>query len=386
MTEHHHPASPLLDHCPETLPAAAYHDPDWFAQEERRIWARNWIYAGRLDDLGRGTMRRVTLAGQNLILCRDGAGRVTAFHNTCRHRGAELCAEGARPLGRLITCPYHAWAYDTSGRLVSTGYGTPKADFAKADHGLYPVHVHDWNGFLFLCLADVPPALAPDLGLRALDNWPMADLVTGHRLVKEIACNWKVFWENYNECLHCPGIHPELCDMVPVYRKGIMAANEAPDWAPGREAEPVLKAGARTWTMTGAPCGPEFPGLTPAERAAAFTFVTLYPTMFVVAHVDYVRAVSLAPLGPERTRLTAEWLFPAETLAQPGFDAAEVAAFATLVMTQDAEVCEMNQRGLKSDRYRSGRLMPQEFDIARFHDWVRGQMATPPSGTEEGGT
>ena len=121
----------------------------------------------------------------------------------------------------------------------------------------------------------------------------MRDLVTGHVMVKEIACNWKVFWENYNECLHCPGIHPELCDMVPVYDKGLMAPNEAPDWSPDAQADAgPLKPGARTWTMNGKPCGPEFPDLTDAQRLAGHTFVTLWPTMYVVAHVDYVRAVS----------------------------------------------------------------------------------------------
>ena len=371
MTDH---ASPLLDRCPETIPAAAYRDPDWYAREERAVWRRNWVHLGRLSDLAPGTMRRVEVGGQNLILCRDGRGRVTAFHNTCRHRGAELCSVETRPLGRLITCPYHNWAYDTSGRLVSTAFATPTADFVREDHGLFPVHVRDWNGFLFLCLADTPPALRPDLGLDALDAWPMDRLRTGHRLVKDLDCNWKIFWENYNECLHCPGIHPELCDMVPIYRQGVMAANEAPGWSREAPGLPVLKEGARTWTMSGAPCGPEFPDLTPEQRANGFNFVTLYPTMFVVAHVDYVRAVTVAPLGPERTRLTSEWLFSEETLAQPGFDAADVARFATLVLDQDGAACEMNQRGLRSARYERGRLMPQEFDILKFHDWVRAQM------------
>ncbi len=376
-----HPLSPLMTHCPETLPTEAYLDPAWFARERRGIWAREWIYAGRLNDLAPGTLRRVAIAGDNLILCRDTASTVTAFHNTCRHRGAELCAETEKPLGRLITCPYHAWAYATDGRLISTAHATPSDDFRKEDHGLYPVHLREWNGFLYLCLAEQPPEFSPDLGLQALDNWPMADLVTGHRLETVLECNWKVFWENYNECLHCPGIHPELSDMVPVYRHGIMSAQEAPDWTPDAETGPVLKEGARTWSMDGKPCGPEFANLTAQERASGHTFVTLYPTMFIVAHVDYARAVSLTPLGPEQTRLTAEWLFLPETLAQPGFDLARVTDFATTVLLQDGAACEMNQRGLRSSRHRHGRLMPQEFDIHRFHHWVQSRLdqagATP---------
>jgi Rieske 2Fe-2S family protein len=370
-----HPQSPLLTHCPPTLPSEAYLDAGWYARELRGIWAREWVYAGRLADLAAGTMRRVTVGGENLILCRDADGVVTAFHNTCRHRGAELCARAEQPMGRLITCPYHAWAYGTDGQLVSTAHAAPTDDFRKADHGLYAVQVRLWGGFVYLCLADDPPEFLPDPGLATLDNWPLDSLVTGHRLDSVLACNWKVFWENYNECLHCPGIHPELSDMVPIYRRGIMSAQEAPDWVPGAATGPVLKQGARTWTMTGQPCGPEFPGLTGPERASGHSFVTLYPSMFIVAHVDYVRVVSLTPLGPEETRLTADWLFPAETLAQPGFDLAAVTDFATTVLRQDAAACEMNQRGLRSQRYRSGRLMPQEFDIHRFHTWVLDRIA-----------
>jgi Rieske 2Fe-2S family protein len=369
------PASPLLDHCPEGLPVAAYLDADWFAREQRAIWARNWVYVGRKAELSPGTVRRVAVAGQSLILCRDDAGQLTAFHNTCRHRGAELCAAVETPLRGRITCPYHAWTYAPDGRLLSTGFATPTDDFRREDHRLFPVAVKVWNGFVFLCLADDPPDLSPDLGLAALDHWPMDTLVTGYALDVTLACNWKIFWENYNECLHCPGIHPELSDRVPAYRKGIMTAKEAPDWTPGAPTPPVLKDGARTWTVSGQPCGPEFPDLTPEERAAGHTFVTLLPSMFVVAHVDYVRAVSLTPLGPELTGLRAEWLFAPETLAQPGFDMAGVTDFATTVLRQDAAACEMNQRGLHSDRFRCSRLMPQEFDIHNFHSWVRARMA-----------
>ena len=95
-------------------------------------------------------------------------------------------------------------------------------DFKKGEHGLFAVAVKAWNGFIFVCLADDPPDFgsSADPNADSLNNWPMSDLVTGHVMVKEIACNWKVFWENYSECLHCPGIHPELCDMVPVFGRG----------------------------------------------------------------------------------------------------------------------------------------------------------------------
>jgi Rieske 2Fe-2S family protein len=149
-----------------------------------------------------------------------------------------------------------------------------------------------------------------------------------------------------------------------------MAANEAPDWTPETAPAPVLAPGAVSWTPDGAACGPEFPALTEAERRAGATFVTLYPSAYVVAHTDHARIVSLTATGPETTRLSAEWLFPAETLAQPGFDAEAVAGFAMQVIAEDSAAAEMNQRGLRSPGFARAVLMPQEFDIHRFHRWV----------------
>lgn len=381
-----HPASPILGFCPPTLPAAWYHDPSHFAREVRDIHARNWVYVGRVADLPLHTLRRVTVAWQNLILVRDDKGSVNCFHNTCRHRGSELCIQHEQTLkSKLITCPYHEWAYDLKGQLVRVPHVPEAPGFEKSEHGLFSVAVRQWNGLIFVCLADTPPdfATAPDMGLAALQAWPMESLVTGHRLVKRLACNWKIFWENYNECLHCPGIHPSLCDMVPVYGEGLMAAQERPGWTPEAAFEPPLKAGARTWTKTGQPCGPEFPGLSPQQRAAGYSFITLMPTMYIVAHVDYVRLVSLRPIGSEETELTAEWLFSPETLAAPGFDLGNVTDFATTVMIEDGAACEMNQRGLRSSRYRNGTLMPQEFDVFRFQQWVRGQLGEPLISQEE---
>jgi Rieske 2Fe-2S family protein len=376
-----HPLSPRLNHCPEGLPRAAYLAQDWLDREMRTIFAREWICAGRLADFRPGTMTRAQVGAAPVIVCRDDGG-LRAWHNSCPHRGAELCRDDRQPLGRLIRCPYHAFAYAAAdGRLVSTAHAIPTADFDPAAHGLRPVSARVWNGLVFLNLSHDPGPIHADVGLSTLDNWPMDSLVTGHRWQTDIACNWKTFWENYSECLHCPGIHPELCDMVPVYRRGIMAANEAPDWTPDWTPDspplPALKPGAASWTATGAPCGPAFPGLTDAERAAGYSFVTLWPSAYVVAHVDHVRSVRLVPTGPELTRLVAEWHFPAETLAQPGFDAAAVAAFAMTVMQQDGAASEMNQRGIRSPAFTAARLMPEEYEVHRFHRWVLAGMEEP---------
>lgn len=368
--------SPLLDHCPASLPAAAYYEQDWFDREQRNLWAKTWLYAGRVSDFATGTLNRVELAQENLMIACDSEGHLSAFHNTCRHRGSELCVEHVQPYnGKIIRCPYHAWSYNNQGALVSTAFGVPTEDFDKADYSLFSVPMKIWNGFVFLCLDDRPPAFEPDLGLSILNNWPMDELVVGHVFEKRLACNWKVFWENYNECLHCPGVHPTLTQRVPVYRRGIMSASEAQNWTPETPAEAALEDGTVTWTVSGQPCGPEFEGLSDDERATAHTFVTLYPSLYIVAHVDYVRAVNVISVSPEETLLRAQWLFRPQTLQQPNFDLKDVTDFATQVMIEDGQACELNQRGLRSSKFTRGRLMPQEFDVYGFQQWVLSHLS-----------
>jgi Rieske 2Fe-2S family protein len=379
MKDQPHPLSPRLDHCPEGLPQAAYISADWYAREMRTVFSRQWVLVGRLADMAPGTMRRETLGTAEVIVCRGADGKVSAFHNSCRHRGSELCRDAVEEMGKLIRCPYHAWAFAAEdGRLVSTAHAHPTEDFAPADHGLHKVQHRIWNGFVFLNLSPDPGPIMADVPLSSLDNWPMDGLVTAHHWETDLACNWKSFWENYSECLHCPGIHPELCDLVPVYGKGIMGQAEALGWTPDQTAEPVLRPGAHTWSLDGQLCGPVFKGLGEQERADGHRFVTMWPSAYIVAHLDYVRAVRIVPLGPERTRLIAEWYFTPETLAQPGFDAAKVAAFAKIVIEQDSAASEMNQRGLRSPSFKAARLMPEEYEIHRFQQWLLAEMREVP--------
>jgi Rieske 2Fe-2S family protein len=373
-----HPLSPRLTHCPEGLPRAAYIDQAWYDREMATIFARQWVLVGRVADFPMGKMRRVQVGPATVIVVGNGAG-VAAFHNSCPHRGSELCRDQEEPVGKLIRCPYHAFSYAADdGRLVATGYAVPTEDFDRSAHGLRPVAQKAWNGFLFLNLSGASGELFSDVGLHTMDHWPMGDLVTGHVWETEIACNWKTFWENYSECLHCPGIHPELCDLVPIYGRGHMAPSEEPGWTPEQPVTSNLREGAVSWTLDGQPCGPIFPGLTEEDRKVGFSYASLWPSVYVVAHVDYARSVRIVPLGPERTKLVAEWYFLPETLAQPGFDAAKVAAFAKIVMEQDGAAAEMNQRGMRSPAFKAARLMPEEYDIHLFQKWVLAEMEAQP--------
>jgi Rieske 2Fe-2S family protein len=366
-----------------TLPSSWYHDPAQYALELERVWYRDWVYLCRAATLPEtGSFRTFTVGTQPVLLVRDEDGRIRAFRNTCRHRGAELCgaSEGRLP-ARGITCPYHAWSYGLDGslrRIPNHGRG----HYVDAsERALYALGVGEWRGFVYVNLAAPAAPFAPEAhgNVAILDHWPLTLLVPGHSVTKRVRCNWKVFWENYNECLHCPGVHPNLASLVPIYKRGIMERQDDPDWrAHAADDDPALagglRRGAATWSVDGRSLGHEFAGLTPEERRVGYHFMTSLPSHYLVGHVDHVRSTRLLPLGPEETELSVEWLFPPETLADPAVDIQKVVAFSSEVLAEDAAVCELNQRGLRSARH-EGVLMPEEYEIWRLHEWLRAALA-----------
>lgn len=367
----------------KTLPAEAYYEPDIYRRELNEIWYRHWVYLCRADDLeGPGAFRTETIGAQSILLLRDDSGALKAFHNTCRHRGSQLCAEReGRFRSKSVVCPYHQWSYDFQGRLRGTTSLAEAPDFRKEDYPLYPVAVKEWAGCVFVSLADDPPEHLETLRDASdnTGNWPLADLVTGHRWRKTIECNWKVFWENFNECLHCPTVHPELSALVPIYKRRTILPQDDPDWRDNEGSDDPryrggLRRGAETWSMDGQIHGARFEDLSEADRAAGALYYVNTPSVFIAAHPDYMRIVRILPLGPERMEIQAEWLFPSETLADPAFNLANVVDFGKLVMEQDGAVSEVNQRGLRALPHRHGVLMPEEHYVALFYGWYRKAM------------
>ena len=367
----------------ETLPTPYYIDPAHYQLELSQIWYRNWIYVCRSSEVESPRSFRTLELGDQSILVVRGEDRVArAFHNTCRHRGGALCraSEGRFPATGIV-CPYHSWRYSLRGDLVQTSSQQQPDGFDARDFSLYSLPVTEWNGFVFAALTAHPPPFAAsfDLPLNRLDDWQMGDLVVGQRLSKTIRCNWKVFWENYNECLHCPGVHPKLTQLVPIFGRALLERRDDPAWQDhASDDDPKygggLRRGAETWSMDGKPAGVPFPKVSAEDRQAGHIYMTALPSVFIVAHVDYVRVVRLLPLGPERTHMSIEFLFLPETLTDPTRDIMNAVEFTNIVMSEDAEICELNQRGLHALPHQRGVLMPEEYAIRQFQDWVRAEL------------
>ena len=372
-----------LTHPEPTLSADCYLTEDAFQRDLDTIWYRQWIYVCRAEELiAAGSYQVQKVGDQEIIVLRDEHGELQAYHNTCRHRGSVLLTE---PCGRLrgksITCPYHAWSYTLQGELKRSPSKFVQQGFDPASKSLFSVAVQNWRGFVFINLDNVhatPLESTMDGKGQAHARWPVEDLRVGHRFRKQINCNWKVFWENFSECLHCPGVHPELSRLVPLYKRALMETQDDPDWqSNSASGDPRYKAGlapgVESWTADGNAIDKPFEQLTETDIESGHVYETLWPTMFLVGHVDHMRIVRLLPLGPETTEVQSEWLFRPETLAREDFNAAEVAAFAEMVLEQDGMASEMNQRGLRSIRYQGGSLMAEEYEVYAFQEWVRTQ-------------
>lgn len=377
----------LLTELKPTLPSTWYFDPEQYARELRAVWYRDWVCVGRLEDVAAiGDFRVVEIGDQRLIVTRNGDGEVKVFHNTCRHRGSTLCTadKGRFANGRII-CPYHTWTYSLDGELLATPARLETDDFRANEFSLYTVHSDTWGGYVFVNLSAEPSeSLLDFLGeeARELRNWPLADMVSVHQERTQLKSNWKVFWENYSECYHCPRLHPELCRLVPVYKKGLISRVDDADWSAGNaddDGSPCVAAGKKTWTLDGQSSLPPIPGPTDAERNAGMKFASFAASIFVVAHTDYVRSVRLVPTGPESVTLVIDWLLLPGVLEVHRQELENTLQLGRLVVEQDGRACELNQQGLKSRRHETGVLVAQEYWLWEFHEWLRGKLTDAES-------
>jgi glycine betaine catabolism A len=355
------------------LPAFHYLSPEAFARERERVLYREWFCAGRVDQVQRpGSLVVLDVAGESVLLVRTRAGELRAHYNVCRHRGSQVVPElparpgasppAARKAGSL-RCPYHSWTYGLDGGLLRAPWTEDVDDFDPAAFGLHPVGVATWGGFVFLHLtpAEAVP-LADQLGPvpERLRRYPLDALWVGRRLAYQVAANWKLVAENYNECYHCAGVHPELCRVVPAFKRG----GGGLDWERGIPH----REGAWTFTASGTSTRAPFPGLDEDERTR-HKGELVYPNLMLSLSADHVAAFTLWPHGPDATTVVCELLFHPDEVARPGFDPSDAADFWDLVNRQDWAMCESVQRGMGSRAYSGGWFAPMEdasLDIRRY--------------------
>ncbi len=339
-----------------TLPREYYTSAAVLAAEREKLFATMWNCVGRESSWGApGSYRLVEVAGESLIVVRGNDGALRAFYNICRHRGTRLCTTDSGTFSRSIRCSYHAWTYATDGRLVAAPNMQQVEDFALADHPLHPAAVALWEGFVFVSLEpDAIPfdqAWAPMVDRLARFN--LAELAVGHRVEYQVEANWKLVFQNYNECLHCPTIHPELSTVLP-FTSG---ANDLTEGAIlGGSME--IRAPHESATLTGRSCGRALSNEVAADKRAFY--YTAMPNMFLSLHPDYVNYYMLNPVAVDRTVVTSEWLFHPDTLASPDSNIGDAIDFWDRTNRQDWDIVGRNQQGVSSRRYQPGPYSARE--------------------------
>jgi Rieske 2Fe-2S family protein len=373
------PAPDPDDRLARTLPGRFYHDPEIWRLEQARLFARLWVCVGRGDHFPvAGHYRTVRVGDESVLVVRGEDGALRAFLNVCRHRGAQLCA-AERGQARALQCRYHAWTYGLDGRLLRASGLQDSAAFDRRDFGLVPVALDSWEGLVWVSLAESPPPLTdqllPQIAARLGDAGRLAPyrigtLAVARTVEYEVHANWKVVVENFMECYHCAPMHPELVRLLPAFRSGATQ-----EYGIGTRLAP----GAEALTDSGRAPAPPFPGLPP-EHDRHYYGMVVRPNMLLNLLPEHVIVHTLAPLAPDRSRVTCDWLFAPDAVARPGFDPSDTVALFDRVNRQDWEVCEWVQAGVRSCAFASGGVyVPIERHIRGFNDWVLEELGLPPA-------
>lgn len=342
-----------------------------FDLETEKVFSRFWICAGRVeafDHLGSNSFRRIQIGNYDLILSRDANGQFNCFHNVCRHRGTRLTDQDCGELTNgCIRCPYHAWTYNLQGELVGAPNMAELDGFDRSDFSLKEVKCVNWDGFLMIHLhpseADFGKDFAPIV--QRVAPWDIATLKLLKTIRYEVNANWKIVFQNYSECYHCPTVHPNLNRLTP-YRG---ASNDLLE-GPILGGPMGLADGFETVSTDGKKVGDCLPGLSEDQKRAVF-YYTLFPSMFVSTHPDYVMVHQLDRVSCSQTNVACYFLADGDVNES---DINRAADQWDEVNRQDWEVCELTQKGIESPAYEPGPYSNLEPMLIAFDRFYRSVM------------
>ena len=351
-----------------TLPAQYYTDPELFRREIGSFFFQGWICAGRADAIPHtGDYFLRDIAGESIIVVRSETTSVEALFNVCRHRGTRLCSAAEGSFQGRIQCPYHGWSYALDGRLL----GAPHMDssvFQRLDYPLHKLQTALWDGHIFLNAKAHPEPLAIQLGdlPTRFAPWQMAELRMHRRITYDVHANWKLIVANYNECLHCPVLHPVLNRLTDY----LGSDNETP--SPTYIGGSMGFSGvAETMSVDGKRRRDYLPGLSEGERKKVLYYV-VYPNLLLSLHPDYMMIHTLWPRAVDRTEIVCEWYFHPAELAKPDVITDDAIEFWDITNREDWHIVELSQAGIQSRAYTPGPYSAREgllhaFDQAVLH-------------------
>ena len=257
---------------------------------------------------------------------------------------------------RSIRCPYHSWTYALDGKLMAAPNIASLTDETGAPidryrYGLVPVALTEWLGYAWVCVSDTPPPFENVIAETTrtlgdsdiINRYGIGGLDVGHRVVYDIAANWKLIVENFMECYHCSSIHPELVGVLPELSKGVAAQANI-----GLGAE--FGSEVAGFTVDGTTGFDRLPGIT-EEQDRRYYAITVKPTVFINLVPDHIIFHRMFPMSPSRTIVECDWLYTADVVSS-GRDVSHSVELFHRVNEQDFEACERTQPSMSSRAYR----------------------------------
>jgi Rieske 2Fe-2S family protein len=350
----------------KTLPRNYFVSLEIFADEREKIFFKQWLVVGHQSQIANaGDYLVAEVADESLIIARDQQGAIRGFYNVCRHRGTRL-KEDACGHASAIQCPYHAWTYGLDGRLIGAPHMDEVPGFDKAEYSLHPVNLGLWEGFIFVNLVpkrdgslSIEDWFAPLAG--KFSHWNMSVLQPAKRIEYDVRANWKLMFENYSECYHCPGVHPQL-QKVSSYDSAENDLREGPFLGGFMKINP-----GKSLTMSGNACAlmieHEHGQKHDKESTQRVFYYSIFPNMLLSMHPEYVMVHRLWPQSPERTLIVCDWLFHPDAASGRGgvpFNPEDAIEFWDMTNKQDWHVCELSQQGIASRAYEPGPYSSRE--------------------------
>jgi choline monooxygenase len=332
------------DHAPlsraSTIPAPWYVDPRVAELERLNVFSKTWQLVARTDQLQTpGQFISATVAGEPIVVVRGADGVLRAFYNVCRHHAAAVVTQ---PCGTasILHCPYHGWNYGLDGTLKGMPEFEGVENFERSQNGLVPIRVETWECFVFVNLENSSPSLIEFLGgiVKRVAPLGIGKLHYFDRRTYNIACNWKVFVDNYLD----GGYH------VPHLHKGLNSVLDYKQYTIENEDRYCLQSSPMVASDEDAATGSTRKG----DRAWYFW---QHPNLMINCYAGYMDTNLVIPIDVDHCRVIFDFYFADVSEAAREYNEQSVNV-GNRVQEEDLGICEDVQRGLKSRAYRAGRL------------------------------
>jgi choline monooxygenase len=352
MTVQTHAEWPDALNVAHALEARHYFGGEMLQRERRAVFGQSWqlvAHQGQLAEPGDHVVEDV--AGTPVLLLRGRDGVLRAFPNVCRHRAGPLAHCSGKGL-HTVRCKYHGWLYNQEGQLLGAPEMQEARDFDVAEIRLPALRVHEWQGLVFVALSDAVPGFDAVYGgiVERIAPLDLGSMRHARRDTWEVACNWKVYIDNYLEGYHLPMVHPGLSRVLDyrAYDTELFAWYSL-QHSPLRNNDGIY-----------------------GDGDAFYYFV--YPNIMLNVMPGRLQTNRVLPLGTERCRIEFDYYYAQEPAALGRIDRDRV--FSDEIQVEDIAICEAVQKGLASGFYEAGRLCPKrEGGVWHFHERLRAAYA-----------